>query len=89
MNAVEYYPRTEIMRKKIYFIQPTYCDQKGQLLKGRNLFIHSLALPALSAAVSPDWQKEFCLEFFEDVNYDTDLLPSKRSGCKVAYLTLN
>src|SRR5208283_6244383 len=61
-----------VIRRKIYFIQPTYRDQNGHLLKGSSIFIHSLALPTLSAAVPPYWEKEFCLEFFEDVNYDSD-----------------
>lgn len=60
------------MRKKIYFIQPTYRDCNGNLLKVRSVFIHSLALPALSSTVPLDWEKEFCLEYFEDINYETD-----------------
>lgn len=60
------------INKKIYFIQPTYPDQNGNLLKGKKLYIVSLALPALSATVPDDWQKEFCYEYFEDVNFDTD-----------------
>lgn len=60
------------MKKKIYLIQPTYRDHEGRLLQGKSLFMHSLALPALSAVIPPDWEKEFCLEYFEDVNYDTN-----------------
>lgn len=60
------------MKKKIYFIQPSYRDQKGALLKGDRLYIISLALPALSAIVPDDWEKEFCYEYFEDVNFDSD-----------------
>lgn len=60
------------MKKKIYFIQPTYMNKDGTLLKGKSLYIHSLALPALSAAIPPDWEKEFCVEYFEDINFDTD-----------------
>jgi len=60
------------MKKKIYFIQPSYRDQNGDLLKGKNLYIVSLSLPALSGVVPEGWQKEFCYEYFNDVNFDTD-----------------
>jgi uncharacterized radical SAM superfamily protein len=60
------------MNKKIYLIQPTYRDQHGTLLKGRKLYILSLALPALSATIPPDWKKECCYEYFENVNFDSD-----------------
>lgn len=60
------------MKKKIYLIHPSYRDQKGVLLKGSKLYVVSLALPALSAAVPSDWEKECCLEYFEDVNLDTE-----------------
>lgn len=60
------------MNKKVYLIQPTYRDRDGTLLKGRSLYIISLALPALSAIVPPDWEKETCYEYFEDINFDSD-----------------
>ena len=60
------------LKRKIYLIQPTYRDRDGRLLKERSLFLHSLALPALSAAIPPAWEKEFCLEHFEEINYDSD-----------------
>ena len=61
------------MKKKIYLVQPTYRDLSGRLLKaGHRLFTHSLAIPALSAAMPSEWEKECCLEYFEDVNLDTD-----------------
>lgn len=60
------------MKKWIYLIQPTYRDNQGTLLKGKRLYTISLALPAVSATIPPDWQKEFCFEYFEDVNFDTD-----------------
>jgi radical SAM superfamily enzyme YgiQ (UPF0313 family) len=60
------------MKKKIYLIQPTYRNVDGCLLKGTSLFIHSLVLPILSATIPADWEKEFCLEYFEDINYETD-----------------
>lgn len=61
------------MKRKIYLVQPTYRDLDGRLLKaGPHVFTHSLAIPALSAAVPADWEKEHCLEYFEDVNLDTD-----------------
>jgi radical SAM superfamily enzyme YgiQ (UPF0313 family) len=60
------------MKKKIYLIQPTYRDQNGFLLKGKKLYVISLALPALSATIPEDWEKEFCYEYFEEINYDSD-----------------
>jgi radical SAM superfamily enzyme YgiQ (UPF0313 family) len=60
------------MKKKIYLIQPSYRDQNGNLLKGNKLYIISLALPALSAIIPSDWEKEFCYEYFEDINFDSD-----------------
>ena len=60
------------MNRKIYLVQPAYRDRAGKLLKGNRIPYGSLALPAVSAAVPPDWEKEFCLEYFEDVRWDTD-----------------
>ena len=60
------------MKKKIYCIQPTYRDQLGSLLKGKKLYVISLALPALSAIIPSDWEKEFCYEYFTDVNFKSD-----------------
>ncbi len=60
------------MKKSIYIIQPTYRDNDGILLKGKKLYTISLALPALSATIPPDWQKRFCFEYFEDVNFESD-----------------
>jgi radical SAM superfamily enzyme YgiQ (UPF0313 family) len=60
------------MKKKIYLIQPTYRNLNGRLLKGKSVSFHSLALPILSATVPSDWEKEFCLEYFEDVNYESE-----------------
>ena len=60
------------MKKKIYFIQPTYRDQAGTLLKGNKLYLVGLALPALSATIPDDWQKEFCYEYFDEVNFESD-----------------
>jgi radical SAM superfamily enzyme YgiQ (UPF0313 family) len=60
------------MKKKIYLIQPTYRDQNGTLLKGKKLYVISLALPALSATIPDDWEKEFCYEYFDEINFDSD-----------------
>ena len=60
------------MKRKIYLIQPTYRTRTGVLLQGRSLFLHSCAIPALAASIPTDWERETCLEFFEDVNYDSD-----------------
>lgn len=60
------------MKKKIYFIQPTYKNADGTLLKGKSLYVHSLAMPALSAATPPDWEKKIVIQYFEEIDYDTD-----------------
>ena len=60
------------MNRKIYLIQPTYRDRFGKLLKGKSLYTMSLALPAVSATIPEDWEKQFCYEYFEDVDLDTD-----------------
>ena len=62
----------ERLKKKIYLVQPTYRASSGRLLQGKNVFVHSCAIPALAAATPSDWEREVCLEFFDDVNYDTD-----------------
>lgn len=60
------------MKKKIYIIQPTYRDQNGKLLKGNKLYTISLALPALSSIIPADWEKEFCYEYLEEINFNSD-----------------
>jgi len=60
------------VRKSIYLIQPTYRDASGELNRGRSLIYTSLALPALSSTIPPDWEKDFCIEYFRDVDYDSE-----------------
>jgi hypothetical protein len=60
------------MERRIYFVQPSYRDKHGTLLKGRRQSLHSAALPALSAAVPGHWHKTSCIEFFQDVDLETD-----------------
>jgi radical SAM superfamily enzyme YgiQ (UPF0313 family) len=60
------------MNKKVYIIQPTYRKMNGSKVKGWSLFNHSLNLPILSAVIPDDWQKESCLEYFDEVNFDSD-----------------
>jgi hypothetical protein len=60
------------VKRKIYLIQPTYRASTGQLLQGRALTVHSCAIPALAASVPATWERQTCLEFFEDVDYDSD-----------------
>ncbi|MFN8096596.1 MAG: radical SAM protein [Vicinamibacteria bacterium] len=60
------------MDRSIYLVQPSYRDRSGTLLKGRRQGLHSAVLPALSAAVPPDWRKRSCIEYFEDVDFDCD-----------------
>ena len=60
------------VNRKIYLIQPTYRASDGRLLQGKSVFVHSCAIPALAASIPADWARDVCLEFFEDVNYETD-----------------
>ena len=60
------------MKKKIYLVQPTYRAHTGKLLQGTSLALHSCAIPVLAASIPQDWEYESCLEFFENVNYDSD-----------------
>jgi hypothetical protein len=64
--------RREQLKQKIYLIQPTYRAYDGKLLQGKHLHLHSCAIPALAAAIPPDWEQETCLEYFENVHYDND-----------------
>jgi len=60
------------MNKKVYLIQPTYRSMDGKLIKGMPIFNYSYNLPMLSAVIPADWEKEFCLEYFDDINYSSD-----------------
>jgi hypothetical protein len=60
------------VKRKICLIQPTYRASDGRLLQGKSLFVHSCAIPAIAASIPANWEREICLEFFEDVNYETD-----------------
>lgn len=60
------------MKRKIYFVQPTYRGHDGKLLQGRFVLLHSCAIAALAAALPAEWEYETCLEYFQDVNYDSD-----------------
>jgi len=64
--------RGEQLKQKIYLIQPTYRAYDGKLLQGKHLHLHSCVIPALAAAIPPDWEQETCLEYFENVHYDND-----------------
>jgi radical SAM superfamily enzyme YgiQ (UPF0313 family) len=59
------------MKKKIYIIQPTYRLMDGKLIKEFPLFNYSYNLPILSGAIPNDWEKETCLEYTEEVNYNS------------------
>jgi hypothetical protein len=60
------------MNKKIYIIQPTYRKMNGKKVKGWSVFNHSLFLPVFSAVIPKDWNKETCLEYLTDINYESD-----------------
>jgi radical SAM superfamily enzyme YgiQ (UPF0313 family) len=60
------------MKKKIYLIQTTFRKKNGVLYQGKLAPFQSLGLAALSSTIPSDWEKEFCLEFFQDINYESD-----------------
>jgi radical SAM superfamily enzyme YgiQ (UPF0313 family) len=60
------------MKKKIYIIQPTYRLMDGKLIKELPLFNYSYNLPIVSATIPEDWQKETCLEYTEEVDFNSD-----------------
>ena len=60
------------MEKKIYFVQPSYRRKDGNYLKRWNLFTDCMRPAILSALIPPDWHKKYCLEYFEDIDYETD-----------------
>lgn len=60
------------MKKKVYIIQPTYRKMDGSLVKSWSLFNHSLNVPIISATIPDDWQKECCLEYHDEINFQTD-----------------
>jgi radical SAM superfamily enzyme YgiQ (UPF0313 family) len=60
------------MKKKLLLIQPTPRDYKGRIIKKNKLYFVGLALPALAALTTPDWEVELCLETIEGVPFDTD-----------------
>jgi radical SAM superfamily enzyme YgiQ (UPF0313 family) len=60
------------VRKSIYLIQPTTRNASGELHRGRSVIYTSLALSALSSTIPPEWEKHFCIEYFRDVDYDSD-----------------
>ena len=60
------------MKKKIYIIQPTYRLMDGKLIKEFPLFNYSYNLPIISATIPEDWKKETCLEYTEEVDFNSD-----------------
>ena len=60
------------MEKKIYILQPTYRRMDGTKIKEWTMFNHSLFLPIFSAVIPNDWKKTTCLEYYDEINYDTD-----------------
>jgi radical SAM superfamily enzyme YgiQ (UPF0313 family) len=60
------------MNRHVYYIQPTYRKMDGKLAKGWTLFNATLNIPMLSAVTPVDWKKSFCLEYFEDIDYNSE-----------------
>lgn len=61
-----------IMNRKVYIIQPSFRKMNGELVKGWSQVNCSLDVPMMSACIPSEWEKEICLEYFNDVNYGTD-----------------
>ncbi|MBS1519201.1 MAG: radical SAM protein [Bacteroidetes bacterium] len=60
------------MKKKIYIIQPTYRKMDGKKVKGWNQFNHSYNVSIVSGAVPADWEKVTCIEYFEEIDFNSD-----------------
>jgi hypothetical protein len=60
------------MNRKVYLIQPTYRLMDGSLIKKLPLFNYSYNLPILSATIPPEWEKVACLEYSEEVDFQSD-----------------
>lgn len=60
------------MEKKIYIIQPTYRKMDGRKVKGWNQFNHSYNIPMLCGAIPGDWKIITCIEYFEEIDFNTD-----------------
>lgn len=61
-----------MMKKKIYIIQPTYRKMDGQKVKGWNQFNHSYNIPMICGAIPHDWEKQWCIEYFDEIIFDSD-----------------
>jgi radical SAM superfamily enzyme YgiQ (UPF0313 family) len=59
------------MRRHVYYIQPTYRKMDGKLAKGWTLFNATLNIAMLSAATPVHWEKSLCLEYFDNIDYDS------------------
>lgn len=62
----------QLIKKKVYIIQPTFHKMDGNLVKGFSLASCPLELPQMAGAIPKDWEKIFSHEYFEDIDYDTD-----------------
>lgn len=60
------------MKKSVYLLQPTYRKMDGTLVKGLPIFNYAINMPIISACIPNDWEKEICIEYFDEVNLETD-----------------
>lgn len=60
------------MKRKVYIIQPSFRKMDGNIVKGWSQVNCSLDLPVLSAIIPSQWEKTCCLEYFDNIDYDSD-----------------
>ncbi len=60
------------MKRKVYLIQPSFRKMDGNIVKGWSQVNCSLDLSIISASIPSSWEKSFCFEYYDDIDYNTD-----------------
>ena len=61
------------MKKKVYIVQPSYRKMDRSVVKGSSLIINcTLNVSMLMPTIPDDWEKSFCLENFDEIDYNSD-----------------
>jgi radical SAM superfamily enzyme YgiQ (UPF0313 family) len=60
------------MTRKVYLIQPSFRKADGSIVKGEFLGNRSVEMPILCATIPKHWDKEYCYEYLEEIDFNTD-----------------
>jgi len=60
------------MKRKVYLIQPSFRKIDGTIVKGEFLGNRSIEMPILCAAIPKHWEKMYCYEYLDDIDFDSD-----------------